>query len=635
MKASSCSVLLLLVTGYGSAAADPATPTRTEQVEPGIRYLYYGDAETPMHAVVLDRSHREYEFRVLAEEVDGHFVGQRVDHFATTHIPQAIAAINGGLWRCDADPESPACNGFRPGAEYLPTGALVTNWDVFADPKDGEVIFGAAMATRPGSRIALTDAANYFAQANQPFQYYALGLNVLNFASGKRSQWVLKDGACQAPLNRLDARSAIGFGRDSIVLLSSEHDLVSITRRKADIPDLCWFFRLHGVTDAILLDGSYSAQMYVKGVGAPVNPIFGFQHVRQRLVANAIGIVKVCDVAGQACAPSGECCDGLRCVGGRCGAGNLCGNGMIDGDEVCDQGDLGGTTCADLGFDGGGVSCTAACQINDNACCIDACPRNTFRCGAGVEEKCVAAPGACAAWTATRNCPNGCSGNMCAAGCACSDGDGDGHFVPACGDATCGPRDDCNDMAASIYGSAPELCDLVDNDCDNVIDDNASCWRPVYRFWNMSAPDPTTPRCYANTAAVPAGCPGYTLEFPGPAYFVQNQAAPGTVEFLVFDKLGGSDHLLVRAGTQEAINLSAANSGWNLRGSMGYYWPNAAPPPAGTYYMPPGALTSSVRDLRRYYHVAANIHLFTNSPTEMAPGWNNEGVRAYVWSSRW
>lgn len=631
MKASSCSVLFALVIAHRAVGADPAVPTRMMQVEPGIQYLFYGDADTPMHAVVLDRSHREYEFRVLADRVGDHLVGHDVAFFATTHAPEAIVAVNGGVWRCDQD--SLACEGWRRGAEYLPTGALVTNWDVLSAPAEGEVIFGAAMASRPGSRISITSSQDYFSQANLPFQYYAVGLDVLNLREGDRSPWVLRNGECQAPLNRYNMRSAIGYGRDKIVLLSSEYALLSITKRKADIPDLCWFFLLHGVTDAMMLDGSFSAQMYVKGVGAPVNP--SFRGAPERLVANAIGIVKVCNVAGQTCAPNEQCCDGLSCVGGQCGAGNLCGNGTVEGDEACDQGNLGGNSCASLGFDGGSVSCTPACQIDDTACCIDACPRNTFRCGNGIEEKCVAPAGGCAAWTVTRNCANGCSGTMCAAGCTCTDGDGDGHFASTCGDPNCSPRDDCNDTAGSIYPSASELCDLIDNDCDSVIDDDASCWRPVYRFWDMSAPDPTTPRCYANTTAVPASCPGYTLEFSGPAYFVQNQAAPGTVEFLVFDKVGGGDHLLVRAGTTEAINLSAANSGWNLRGSMGFYWPNTSPPPPGTYYMPAGAITSNVRDLRRYYNITANIHLFTNSPMETAPGWNNEGMRAYVWSSRW
>ena len=63
----------------------------------------------------------------------------------------------------------------------------------------------------------------------------------------------------------------------------------------------------------------------------------------------------------------------------------------------------------------------------------------------------------------------------------CIDQDGDGHgdvstsqhacLIPAEGVATC---DDCDDTSPTIYPSAEERCDEIDNNCDSVVDDDAS-----------------------------------------------------------------------------------------------------------------------------------------------------------------
>ena len=63
----------------------------------------------------------------------------------------------------------------------------------------------------------------------------------------------------------------------------------------------------------------------------------------------------------------------------------------------------------------------------------------------------------------------------------CLDRDGDGHgdvttknhacLIPAEGVVTC---DDCNDADRAIYPSADERCDGIDNNCDIVVDDDAS-----------------------------------------------------------------------------------------------------------------------------------------------------------------
>ena len=97
-------------------------------------------------------------------------------------------------------------------------------------------------------------------------------------------------------------------------------------------------------------------------------------------------------VCGNGVLETGEMCDGAELGSATCltegfGGGELtctstctidtsaciplageCGNGQIDGDEECDGANLNGHTCADLGFDGGDLSCTAACQFDTRGC---------------------------------------------------------------------------------------------------------------------------------------------------------------------------------------------------------------------------------------------------------------------------
>lgn len=104
---------------------------------------------------------------------------------------------------------------------------------------------------------------------------------------------------------------------------------------------------------------------------------------------------------GNGVADEGEICDGQDLRGSTCaslgftGGGTLacrpscdyfdtrscatvCGDGLAGGTEVCDGTDFGNQTCESLGYHGGDLSCTAACEYD-----VDSC---SGRCGDGIVQ---------------------------------------------------------------------------------------------------------------------------------------------------------------------------------------------------------------------------------------------------------
>ncbi len=52
----------------------------------------------------------------------------------------------------------------------------------------------------------------------------------------------------------------------------------------------------------------------------------------------------------------------------------VCGNETVEGDEECDRDNLNNQTCIGLGYDGGNLSCDAACEFDVSNCTTDGAP---------------------------------------------------------------------------------------------------------------------------------------------------------------------------------------------------------------------------------------------------------------------
>jgi len=58
----------------------------------------------------------------------------------------------------------------------------------------------------------------------------------------------------------------------------------------------------------------------------------------------------------------------------------------------------------------------------------------------------------------------------------CNDDDGDGYGNPGIYSCRLGEQDDCDDSNVAIHPNADELCDLLDNDCNGLVDEDPDNW---------------------------------------------------------------------------------------------------------------------------------------------------------------
>lgn len=132
-----------------------------------------------------------------------------------------------------------------------------------------------------------------------------------------------------------------------------------------------------------------------------------------------LGWMRSTSLDPMACATDGTCPDGYTCAAGACTpitATPACGNGVREGTEACDGADLGGATCASLGFSAGSLACSSACTCVTQACCYDQCAAGASRClDAATHETCGDHDGdGCLDWGAGETCSLGCTGSTCA-----------------------------------------------------------------------------------------------------------------------------------------------------------------------------------------------------------------------------
>lgn len=124
---------------------------------------------------------------------------------------------------------------------------------------------------------------------------------------------------------------------------------------------------------------------------------FGFQDGSLVCADDCTLFTNACSTCGDGQIAATEACDGnnfggLTCVdlgyaGGtltcspdcsqvletNCQQAPTCGNGALDPGEACDGGNLNGEDCVGLGFDGGALSCSQACQFDTSACTLEQC----------------------------------------------------------------------------------------------------------------------------------------------------------------------------------------------------------------------------------------------------------------------
>ncbi|MBU1537270.1 hypothetical protein KKF84_18275, partial [Myxococcota bacterium] len=142
-----------------------------------------------------------------------------------------------------------------------------------------------------------------------------------------------------------------------------------------------------------------------------------------------------------------------RCVGATCG------NGTLDNGEACEPGLAFSTTCRDLGFLGGTLTCSSSCQWNTTAC------NNIDLCGNGIADNGEACDGAamnghtCLSegfYTGTVSCNADCTVNTSECSGSCGDGTLDDGYGEVCDGALLG----ANTCISAGFYEGTLACDM-------------------------------------------------------------------------------------------------------------------------------------------------------------------------------
>lgn len=186
--------------------------------------------------------------------------------------------------------------------------------------------------------------------------------------------------------------------------------------------------------------------------------------------------VFVCEVLESGCPAfslAETCTNTLRCVEGRCALEDSCIDEDQDGyGDGCEF----GPDCDDSDperYDNG----VERCDNKDNDCdglideddvCASTCPQQpcvpgSRECASGNSiRECIRDAEGCGQWAAEVPCGDSCQNGACN-GCDDPDGDQRGPGCPLGGD--------CDQADPDRYEGADEVCDGLDNDCDNLVDE--------------------------------------------------------------------------------------------------------------------------------------------------------------------
>ena len=209
-------------------------------------------------------------------------------------------------------------------------------------------------------------------------------------------------------------------------------------------------------------------------------------------------------VYGSACDDGNLCTDNDRCIDGLCqGTQRNCDDGNPCTEDSCDpaKGCTHKEVCCGNGMDddGDGVK-----DCSDSDCLIDQDKDgyNAAPCGGDLDDTDPTVnPGAPEICGDGKD--NDCDGHTDCDDSDCTvDQDHDGYYGPPCGN-------DCNDTDASIHPGAAEVCNGIDDDCDNQTDEDLTGGR-YYRdsdgdgYGDLSA--------YKDTSCVTTLPTGYVVD---------------------------------------------------------------------------------------------------------------------------